>query len=874
MDRGILTEAIDVEITTETSDARILFTNGDPPSEGTLFTGPVGEVYQGPNSNRQDHYLRAAAFKPGYLPSNVDTHTYIFPEQVIRQPSNPEGFPDKWVNYPADYEMDSRVVDDPAYKDEIVTGLTSIPTMSIVMATDQLFGAQEGIYARSSDRGDASEREGSVELIHPDGSKGFQENCGIRVHGFGWRDHNNTHKHSFRLEFREIYGKTKLDYKLFADAPVERFDSIVLRSQGSKGWQDFRDPEQTQYLHDTFARDTARDMGKIDGHATYVHLYLNGLYWGLYNPVERPDADFGAEYLGGSADEYDAINRRTTTNEAIDGDLKAYDEMIAVAQKGVRTLDDYQAIESYLDIDDMIDYMLIHQYMSNRDGPEEFNSNNMRGVRKREPGAQFRFFVWDMEYSLWEVDRNININVAIPGSISFVYSRLRDFPEFRLRYADHVHRHLFNNGALTPNRVLERWNRRSDEIYSALIGESARWGDAKRPNQPFTRDVEWTEERRRLIEEYFPERTEVLVRQLKAADLYPEVQAPQFNQHGGQIASDFKLTMTAGALFNPEKGVFYYTEDGTDPRLYAVGDVAPSAIAYNKQSSGITLAQSTTINARTRRDDGTWSALAQATFILGVAPTPATLKISEIHYRPAAPSESELAAGFDKRSDFEFLELYNAGSEAINLTELSFTRGLTLSFHTLESLDLKPGKTALLVGNKAAFSLRYGSDLPVIGEFTQGKLNDDGETLTLTLNTNTVIQEITFNDQSPWPESADGDGFSLTLTNLAGDSADPTSWTASSSVGGTPGRVEESGNEPKPHPKATMILTREDFEGQAHWILTIESEPSFQLEASEDLLNWRSENTGFVRLGDRLRSEAPIEASTKQQFIRLRLGDG
>ena len=30
---------------------------------------------------------------------------------------------------------------------------------------------------------------------------------------------------------------------------------------------------------------------------------------------------------------------------------------------------------------DLIDYMLMHQYMGSRDGPEVFNSNNMRAIR-------------------------------------------------------------------------------------------------------------------------------------------------------------------------------------------------------------------------------------------------------------------------------------------------------------------------------------------------------------------------------------------------------------------------------------------------------------------------------------------------------------
>ena len=43
-------------------------------------------------------------------------------------------------------------------------------------------------------------------------------------------------------------------------------------------------------------------------HGAFVHLYINGMYWGVYNPVERPDASFAASYLGGDKEDWDAVN--------------------------------------------------------------------------------------------------------------------------------------------------------------------------------------------------------------------------------------------------------------------------------------------------------------------------------------------------------------------------------------------------------------------------------------------------------------------------------------------------------------------------------------------------------------------------------------
>ncbi len=526
VERGFYEAPFDLELGCETPGSTLVYTtDGTAPSldNGTAFE--PSSASESPSTSitiETTAVLRAAAFLEGWGDSPAIAHSYLFLDDVIHQPATIDGYATTWDGtsqsaVAADYEMDPEVADDPAYTEDLLAGLRAIPTLSVVMDPADLFGAADGIYVHSLQRGDEWERPASIELIETDDG-GFHEHCGVRVHGYGWRYHAYTRKHAFRLEFRPEYGPRKLEYPLFPDAPVDRFDSIVLRAQGSRGWQDFRDPEQSQYLRDAFARDTAVAMGKVDGHGRHVHLYLNGLYWGLYQMVERPDAGFGEEYFGGDDEDYDAINRRTTTNEAIDGDLEAYDDLLALADEDVTDPEVWAAIQGMLDVDDLIDYMLIHQYTVNQDGPCCFSHNNMRGVRKREEGALWRWFVWDMEYSIWEASHDTNIEVDIDGSISHVYARLRLNDEFRARYAERAAMHLGEGGALTVEAATARWEARSEEIEDAVVAESARWGDANR-EPPYTRDVEWMEERERLMGGFFPYRSAYLEQQLRDAGL-------------------------------------------------------------------------------------------------------------------------------------------------------------------------------------------------------------------------------------------------------------------------------------------------------------------------------------------------------------------
>ncbi|MHC4324395.1 MAG: lamin tail domain-containing protein, partial [Planctomycetota bacterium] len=235
IDRGFYDTPFDVEITCDTPGVTIRYTlDGSTPSE------THGNEYFIPIRISSTTCLRAMAFRPGWMSTNVDTQTYIFLEHVIRQPGKPFGFPERWGSTSADYEMDPEVVNDPQYRGKMRESLLSIPTMSIVTETDNIFGAG-GIYSNSLSAGVAWERPASVEYFFADGTTGFQVNAGLRIYGGNpFRGMNLTRKKSFRLLFKREYGPTKLNYRLF-DAPdaVERFDTIVLRAGSNAGWNNW-----------------------------------------------------------------------------------------------------------------------------------------------------------------------------------------------------------------------------------------------------------------------------------------------------------------------------------------------------------------------------------------------------------------------------------------------------------------------------------------------------------------------------------------------------------------------------------------------------------------------------------------------------------
>ena len=820
IDRGFYTNAFAVAITTATDGATIRYT-----LDGSEPTLSHGSDYTAAMAISNTTILRAAAFLAGYKPTNVDTHTYIFPVEVVRQPALPAGFPSEWVTSGgtranADYEMDPEITGHPLYTDRVEKALLALPTMSIVTDIDNLFDQQTGLYANPQSDGVDWERPVSVEVIYPSGRKGFQADCGLRVYGGSSRN-TDFPKKTLRLLFKGEYGPSRLEYPLFADDPfcsraVESFDTIILRGGHNNTWihrhwfQAFR----SQYIRDQWVRDAQLDMGSPSCHGTYVHLYINGLYWGVYNPTERPSAPFLASYFGGEKEDYDAQN----VNQAIDGDLSAWNTMMAMANAGLADNADYEAIQAYLDVPQLTDYMLLNFYVGN----DDWDGHNWYAGRRREAGAGYRFFSWDAELSISrhvtaspppqpEYDIVLNRNrVGLNGNNkpSHLFTKLRANAEYQLLCADHIHRHMFNDGLLTPSNTVARWRQRHEQIYDALVAESARWGDYKRdvdsgkyapddydlfhPDEHYLAHQEW------LLNGYFPRRHDVVLSQLRAVNCYPATPAPVFSRFGGGITNGFRLVLLAAHTV-------FYTLDGSDPREYGTGNAVGMPYA-----GGVVLARTTHVKARAR-DGNDWSALAEAVFTLEDS---SPLRVSEIMYNPRRPAGSETNST-PLRMDFEFIELRNTGTETIGLAGLAFADGVRFDFTRGSVGVLSPGEHVVVVRNLTVFKSRYAgwASMNIAGEFVfpVDALADDGEAIELVDGLGRVVESFDYDDD--WYPNTDGRGFSLEAVDPGGaaDKSAAAGWRASTYMDGSPGAED-----PGAYPAGARVVISEVLAHQDH----------------------------------------------------------
>ena len=753
--------------------------------------------------------VRAVVMGNGLQQSRIATQTYLFINEVRNQSHPGGGWPEEYVNGQIlEYDVNPEVVNDPVYSSLIETALLDIPSISLVFDLDSLFDAERGIYVNAEFHGREWERPVSVELLNPDGTPGFQIDAGARMRG-GWSRHHNFPKHSFRLFFREDYGDRDLDFALFGDEGVDEFRKLDLRTSQNYAWSNGYIAENTMN-RDVFSRDLQGRMGQPYTRSRYYHLYLNGLYWGLFQSQERPEAKFAESYFGGDDDDYDVVKVDVGEDwnlyeiEATDGNLDAWQAVWQACENGFTSLSDYYALESrhpdgshdpagqrLVDIDNLIDYMIIIFYTGNFDAPvSKFRGNqspnNFYAINDRESNDGFIFLTHDSEHTLLVdphppgvgvVEDRVNINAPVYRFEEFhpqwLHTRLAENLEYRLRFADRVYKHFNNDGPIQPATLAEIFNHTAEMIDLAIIGESMRWGDLQR-----SKLLAWDPAIEAINNDYFPVRGNIVMDQFRSADLYPSLEPPLFKLDGVPILASTLLIQGATGVeveFPPtNSGSIVYTLDGSDPRGIGGGFSGSAQFAGNHEL--ITVTSTVQLKARLITN-GEWSALHELTVYN--QENLEHLTLSEVHYHPL--DEGELSG-----RDFEFLELFNAGPYPVNLSLSGFINGVDYIFP--DGSLLEPGEVFVIASDALSFHNRYGF-LPQ-GEYAQ-QLDNGGERLVLITAVGDTILNVRYDDDPPWPLEPDGNGPSLTWTDEtgSGDTNDGLNWSASIEIHGTPGQV-------------------------------------------------------------------------------------
>jgi hypothetical protein len=792
-DRGYFDQPFDLELSTAMPEATIRYT-----TDGSAPTATSGILYEGPIPITTTTTVRAYAYRAGYTSRRAETVSFLHLPDILQQPALVPGWPNPLISTGSgsrvhDYEMDPELLADEEFREETIEGFANIPTVSLVVKPQDMWNAagDGGFY-----RGEDIERAASVEYINPSHpGENMQADCGMEGHS------HDRLKRSLRLSFKSAFGEKKFDSALFTGVPWKgnsghrEVDNIILRAGNNHSFARSWNPTTSTYGEDEWYRATQIAMGRPGSPGRFVHLFINGLYWGLYNAVERPDAGFAANALGGAKEEWFSVNHGGVRG----GDSGRWSYLTTdLIAKNMAVSANYAELAEYVDLPSFVDYLLCAFYSGMNDWPQ----NNWWGGNRNQPAGPFHYFAWDGE-TAWGAGNGANttawVHPAFRSSNPInneapavrIWHAARQNPDFVSLVADRLHKHLSPGGALSTAEAVDRWDRIHQHIEDAIHAESARWGDTMQepPSRPA---VEWQAEVdrvRRIMLTGTPdasgtvENAALLKNAMRQQGYFPIIEAPAFSQEGGTVAVGFQLEMT-----NPNPaGILYFTLDGTDPRESG-GSVAPSALVY---SGPLEIPYSLTVKARVKQGQ-VWSALHERYFVSSGTPP---LRVTEIMYDPAPPDAEELAEGFSDSDEFEFLEFRNIGTMGIDLGGAEFTSGITFSFGPRV---LAPGEIVLLAKNPAAFVARYGSGVAIDGVYS-GNLDNGGERLRLRSGAGETWFDFTYDPA--WHPLTAGGGRSLVPVDPEGPAIaweTAPGWRPSAHEDGSPGAVDPEPDAPQP----------------------------------------------------------------------------
>jgi len=585
-ERGFYQAPFTVTLTCDTPGAEIRYTTDGTWPSTTHGSGGIAPIDVSITTTTP---LRAIAVKTGMTNSTTITHTYVFLADVIRQPSQAMSTPPSPTHGWYSTAMRQNVVDD--HLDTITNDLKALPCLSLVADPSGIFSSGAGIMANLSGDdpwGQDWERLCSFEVFNAGSRPDIQVTCGFEIAGASTA---GLPKKPLNVLFRSEYGPGTLKYPLIPYGHVESFDSLRLNSVETDKFLD----EWVDRLQYGMSGD-----GQV---GTYMHVYINAMYWGVYHVTEKGTRGFGAEHYGGDKDDWDGGKRRLYGFPELD----AYDRLHEPER--------YNEVASLIDLDQYIDFWLLNNYVRHQLWfTEDYE------IRCSRQGIPVRFFPWDVESDMYYIKYGAATTnfMCEPKLFDNLYAN----EEFRIRVADRIHKHLFGDGTLVTNR--------SEGIIHQMIAEvwPGRWPAVARYHNEFPEPV--------LLEGYIqPVRTRsgVFRNMLRDRDYYP-MDAPSIEPDGGQFHQQ-TVSVTISQPPGMSSASLYYTTNGTDPRLPG-GAVSPDAVATTDNSAQLNIRD--TVLLKTRLRQGTaWSPLKEALFRF--EQDLSKLKITEVMYHPAAVAD-------------------------------------------------------------------------------------------------------------------------------------------------------------------------------------------------------------------------------------------
>lgn len=711
-----------ISLSSSVNSAAIYYTlDGSEPNQNS-------SIYNSPISISSTKVLRCIAYKDGYIPSPITTHSYLFETP------------------------------------------TNFATISLVTEESNWTGPN-GIN-EISNRSNGIEKPVHIEFFESEGTRVLALNAGMKIHAPDSRP-----QQSLRLYARSEYGTSKMAHQIFPDKEINTFKRIVLRNGGNDGAQlggtHFRDA----LVHDIFREQSSENI-----YASYrpAHVFINGNYWGIYNVRERQDKHFIKSNFGET--DIDLLERSANAPETRDtwaGDWEAYDAMENYLYENDMSLpenDDYA--QQNIDFDNAIDYYLTEIYTGNRD----WITNNIKFWKKR-TGGKWRWILWDTEYGM---GNSPTASHGLPNFNSLVmvvswggwdlsnanYGKNTKFMRHMIGYEGHVTENVTIEAAEGHPLFKQKFISRSADLLNTYQRESYMSAKIDVFKASLTPEINRQFEKWGGTMEEWEDKIEALRAYTAQRPHYVRVNTlDRFNLDSEYILDLNVNPPNSGQIklntIRPEE----YPWDGYYFSQIPVHITAQAKPGYQFVSWN-TGSYTNPTHIFTADDTQSYT----ANFELIDADV--SVVINEINYN----SNYNFDTG-------DWIEIYNPTTETIDLSLWSFTDSNSNNDYVFpDGTLINSGAYLVLCKDQLKFESLYPELTNVIGDFSFD-LNDVGEWIGLYDHEGVVVDQLVYGVDAPWSETPNGQGPTLELIQPTWDNELAESWQASYTQHGTPGAI-------------------------------------------------------------------------------------
>ena len=647
------------------------------------------------------------------------------------------------------------------YESYFINEETDLPVISLISDPYNLFDYNYGIYADGPGWTPEQpnyganfwmdwERPAHVQFFDTDKNLGFSEDCGIAIYGAWTRAYPQK---SFSVKFKDPYNASSLEYPLFPGFDVKTFKSFILRNSGN----DFYYTHIRDAMMQTLIKDLDIDYLEYHPAASYV----NGAYWGIYNIREKISEHYIANRYKVDPDSIDMLE---SNMQVIHGDSLNYLKLIQyITNNDMNTDEAFNYVNSMIDLDNCLLYFAAEVYYNNQDWP----ANNIKYWRERNKNGKWRWILYDLDFgfNLYET------NGQAEDHVYYLFSGVETRPGSNPPWSTLLPRKLMENSFIKnkfinliadllntnfkSERVINIINEMKDNIAKEAVKHRQRWGLSKSTaDEHIQRMISFAQERpgylRGFIRNFFNSGTDGKI--------------TVSSTEGGKIKLNSLYLDNSNS---PWSGIYFRDNSVSVKAIADKGykfDGWSGSVTSNKDSITVSVTSTTNLQASFSIDSS----------VAG------DIVINEINYNSADEFESG-----------DWIELYNRSEQSINISGWYYSDSDdNHKFILPDETILGPGEYLVLVEDDSSFTSCFPDVKNYLGETGFG-LSGSGEFMKLVDNEGEIIDSLTYDDKSPWPEEADGNGSTLELIDADKDNSVAESWNASKEHG-TPGNINSA----------------------------------------------------------------------------------